>query len=86
METIEGREFNEYVFNGKSIVPGTEFAVQGEIGARFHFLNHVVLVDGTEWINCIGGKSGHHMFRSFRPTRITRITKQVPVNKPARSA
>lgn len=78
-------EYNSFEFKGKTIVPGTEFAVTGEYGARFHFLSHVVQGD-AEWINCIGGANGHHMFRAFRPSRISRITKLVPVNKPARAA
>jgi hypothetical protein len=66
-----------FVFNGKTMVPGTEFAVSGERGARFRFLKHVTS-GAAEWIDCVGGKSGHKMIRSFRPDRISRITRLVP--------
>lgn len=67
-----------YEFKGKTMVPGTEFAVSGERGARFRFLNHVQ-AEETEWINCLGGPKNVTMWRSFRPERILRITKLVPL-------
>lgn len=74
-------EHKSFEFNGKTMIPGTEFAVKGERGGRFHFVSHVILGE-NQWINCVGGKQGHHMFRAFRPERIARITKLVPL--PAR--
>lgn len=68
-----------YQYNGKTMLPGTEFAVSGEHGGRFRFASHVVTSDGLEWINCFGGPKGVTMWRSFRPTRITRITRLRPV-------
>lgn len=67
-----------FALGKKTMVPGTEFAVAGERGGRFRFLNHVV-ADGVEWINCLGGKKGHEMWRSFRPERVTRITRLIPL-------
>jgi hypothetical protein len=67
-----------YVHNGKTMVPGTEFAVAGERGARFRFLSFVQAGDKV-WINAIGGPHKVVMWRSFRPDRISRITRLSPV-------
>lgn len=72
-----------YDFQGKTMVQGTEFAVEGERGGRFRFLSHVQ-ADDVEWVNCIGGPKGVAMWRSFRPERITRITRLRPL--PSRDA
>lgn len=69
---------DHYEVGNKMMLPGTEFSVSGERGARFRFLNHVVSGD-AQWINCFGGPKGVVMWRSFRPERILRITKLVPV-------
>jgi hypothetical protein len=64
--------------NGKTMVPGTEFSVSGERGARFRFLSFVQTADSC-WINAIGGQHKVVMWRSFRPSRISRITRLTPV-------
>lgn len=73
-----------YEFKGKTMLPGTEFAASAERGGRFRFQSHVVKEDGTEWINCIGGPKGVTMWRSFRPSRVLRITRLNPVEAKAR--
>lgn len=67
-----------YEFNGKTMVQGTEFKVSGEYGATFRFHRHLVYADGREVIDCFGGPKNVTMWRSFRPDRITRITKLKP--------
>lgn len=67
-----------YEFNGKTMVQGSEFAVAGERGARFRFLSYVETPDSC-WINAIGGPNNVAMWRSFRPSQVTRITRLNPV-------
>lgn len=73
-----------FSFGKKTMVPGTQFAVSGERGGRFRFHRHVVLDDGREWIDAFGGQSKVVMWRSFRPERIARITKLIPIQPPVR--
>jgi hypothetical protein len=68
-----------YVHNGKTMVKGTEFAIAGERGARFRFQDYVVTADGRCWINAIGGQHKVVMFRAFRPSQISRITRLTPI-------
>ena len=56
---------------GRTLTPGVELTVAGERG-RFKFIKHVVS-GGKEWIDVLGGKSGHEKIRSFRPDRVATV-------------
>lgn len=74
---------DEYEHNGKTMVPGTEFSVHGERGARFRFLHAAVVNGKVAWIDAIGGQHKVRMWRSFRPEQINRITLLKPKAKVA---
>lgn len=60
----------EYVVDAKTtLVPGTEFRVEGEGLTRFRFQRHIRRPNGIEWIDCMSD----HGFRSFRPARIRKV-------------
>lgn len=70
----------EFVIHGRHLVKGTEVSIKGERG-RFRFIKHVYNPQtDTEWIDVVGGMSGHEMGRSFRPERV----KVVHVKKKTR--
>jgi hypothetical protein len=57
--------------NGRSVTLGTELSIVGESG-RFRFIKHVKTPD-VEWIDVIGGKKGHEMWRSFGLDRVKTV-------------
>lgn len=61
----------EIQINGRNVVAGTELSVTSERG-RFKFIKHVQ-TPTAEWIDVVGGSSGHKSFRSFRPERVKRV-------------
>lgn len=74
-------EHDTFVFKGKTLVRGSEFQVKGEYGGQFRFHRHVVYRDGRQVIDAFGGPKGVTMWRSFRPERISRVTRLRPVAK-----
>jgi hypothetical protein len=61
----------EIQVNGRNVVVGTELSIIDERG-RFKFIKHVK-TPTAEWIDVVGGISGHKSFRSFRPERVKRV-------------
>lgn len=57
--------------NGRNVVVGTELSIIEEPG-RFRFIKYVK-TPTAEWIDVIGGKSGHRHYRSFKPDRVKRV-------------
>ncbi len=53
---------------GRTLTPGMELTISGERG-RFRFIRHVCSGD-KQWVDVLGGKSGHEKIRSFRPDRV----------------
>ena len=68
-------ELTEYRLSERRLLtPGTEFTVEGARGI-FRFVKHVT-TDKAEWIDCVGGKSGHSMCRAFHPDRIKTVKRK----------
>lgn len=61
----------EIQINGRNVVVGTELSITEERG-RFKFVKHV-RTPTAEWIDVVGGSTGHKSFRSFRPDRVKRV-------------
>jgi hypothetical protein len=61
----------EIQINGRNVVVGTELSITEERG-RFKFIKYVK-TPTAEWIDVVGGVSGHKSFRSFRPERVKRV-------------
>jgi hypothetical protein len=59
------------LINGRHVVVGTELSIT-DVSGRFKFIKHVV-TPTSEWIDVIGGKTGHRVFRSFRPSQVKRV-------------
>lgn len=57
--------------NGRWVTAGTEMSIIGERG-RFLFVKHVQ-TPTAEWVDVIGGATGHKAMRSFRSERVKRI-------------
>lgn len=57
--------------NGRWLTAGTEVSITGERG-RFMFMKHVQ-TPTAEWIDVIGGPTGHKCWRSFRSDRVKRV-------------
>lgn len=57
--------------NGRYLTEGTEVSIF-EIRGRFRFIKHVQ-TPTAEWIDVIGGPSGHKTFRSFRTDQVKRV-------------
>lgn len=57
--------------NGRNVVRGTELSITQERG-RFLFIKHVQ-TPTAEWIDVVGGPSGHKSFRSFRSEKVRRV-------------
>lgn len=57
--------------NGRYVNVGTELSIENERG-RFRFLKHVQ-TPTAEWIDVVGGATGHKSYRSFRPDRVKRV-------------
>lgn len=57
--------------NGRWLTAGTEVSITGERG-RFMFMKHVQ-TPTAEWIDVVGGPSGHKHWRSFRSERVKRV-------------
>lgn len=53
------------------LTEGCEFSVRGLRG-RFRFIRYVT-TDRGEWIDCHGGPVGREAFRSFDPSRVSRV-------------
>lgn len=62
---------NEIQVNGRIVSVGTEVSIRGESG-RFRFMKHVK-TDTAEWIDVIGGKKGHSVYRSFTVDRVKTV-------------
>jgi len=61
----------ETQINGRSVGVGTELSIVGASG-RFRFVKHVV-TPTSEWIDVVGGRHGHSMFRSFRLDQVKTV-------------
>lgn len=61
----------EIQINGRNVVSGTELSITGERG-RFKFIKHVQ-TPTAEWIDVVGGATGHKAWRSFRSDRVKRV-------------
>lgn len=57
--------------NGRHVSAGTELSIHDERG-RFRFIKHVK-TPTAEWIDVVGGTTGHKSYRSFRPDRVKRV-------------
>lgn len=57
--------------NGRYVTAGTELSIIDERG-RSRFIKHVQ-TPTAEWIDVVGGMSGHKAFRSFRSDRVKRV-------------
>lgn len=61
----------EMQINGRNVSAGTELSITNEKG-RFLFIKHVT-TPTAEWIDVIGGATGHKASRSFRSDRVKRV-------------
>ena len=61
--------------NGRHITAGTELSIKGERG-RFAF-RHFAISDKGEWITVYGGPNGRESFRSFDPSRVSRVHRSI---------
>lgn len=66
----------DFVVNGRHLTPGTEASIRGERG-RFRFLRAVRTGAGAEWLDFVGGPTGHAQWRSFRPDRVRTVHRLV---------
>jgi hypothetical protein len=60
--------------NNQTVVPGTEISVKGERG-RFKFLKKVT-TPNTSWVDCIGGRKGYEVYRSFETSKIKTVHRK----------
>lgn len=61
---------------GRIVRPDTELSITGMRG-RFRFMRHVLLPDGREWLDVVGGKSTSkgvvELDRAVRPDRVRTV-------------
>lgn len=57
--------------SGRILIPGTELSIEG-VSGRFRFIQ-LVITETAQWIDVMGGTSGHEKIRSFRPDRVETV-------------
>ncbi len=55
---------------------GEYVGIKGEAGVYKLLAEVLNTANGAEWVELIGGPSGHKQFRAVRPDRIRRATKR----------